>query len=107
MRVIIASASDAQQARLVLQQAGNAVANGMDWNAAFASVTRVPAEVFGANGLGVLRTGAIADVVVWDGDPLEVKSAPTAVFIEGAEQPLTSRQTMLRDRYNPARRTAR
>lgn len=106
VRVIIASASDAQQARLVLQQAGNAVANGMDWNAAFASVTRVPAEVFGAAGLGVLRTGAIADVVVWDGDPLEVKSAPTAVFIEGAEQPLTSRQTMLRDRYNPARRAA-
>jgi imidazolonepropionase-like amidohydrolase len=106
VRVIIASAGDGHQARLVLQQAGNAVANGMDWNAAFASITRVPAEVFGATGLGVLQRGATADVVVWDGDPLEVKSAPTAVFIEGAEQSLTSRQTMLRDRYRPRPRAA-
>lgn len=107
VRVIIASAGDGHQARLVLQQAGNAVANGMDWDAAFAAITSVPAEVFGASGLGVLRRGAIADVVVWDGDPLEVKSAPTAVFIAGAEQPLTSRQTLLRDRYNPRTRAAR
>lgn len=104
VRVAISSASDPHQARLVLQQAGNAVANGMDWDAAFAAITSVPAEIFGARDLGVLQRGAIADVVVWDGDPLEVMSAPTAVFIAGAEQPLTSRQTMLRDRYNPARR---
>ncbi|GAM96475.1 hypothetical protein U91I_00094 [alpha proteobacterium U9-1i] len=101
VRVIIASPADGHQPRLTLQQAGNAVANGMEWGAAFESITRVPAEVFGATNLGVLRAGATADVVVWDGDPLEVKSAPTAVFIEGAEQPLTSRQTMLRDRYRP------
>jgi hypothetical protein len=39
--------------------------------------------------------------VIWDGDPLEVQSAPTAVFIGGVEQPLVSRQTRLRDRYSP------
>jgi len=103
VQVIIASAGDAHQPRLVLQQAGNAVANGMDWDDAFASITSVPADVFGATNLGVLRAGATADVVVWDGDPLEVKSAPTAVFIDGREQPLTSRQTLLRDRYHPNR----
>ena len=103
VRVIISSPGDAHQARLTLQQAGNAVANGMEWGAAFASITSVPAEVFGATNLGVLRVGATADVVVWDGDPLEVKSAPTAVFIDGREQPLTSRQTLLRDRYHPNR----
>jgi imidazolonepropionase-like amidohydrolase len=92
---------DAHQARLVLQLAGNAVANGLPWDAAFAAVTRGPAEIFGAGNLGRLERNYIADVVIWDGDPLQVTSAPTAVFIGGIEQPLTSRQTLLRDRYNP------
>lgn len=95
---------DAHQARLSLQLAGNAVANGLPWDAAFASVTSGPADIFGVGGqLGRLQRGYLADVVVWDGDPLEVMSAPTAVFIEGQEQRLSSRQTRLRDRYNPAR----
>jgi imidazolonepropionase-like amidohydrolase len=95
---------DAHQARLVLQLAGNAVANGMPWEAAFAAVTRGPAEIFGVGGeLGRLERNYLADVVIWDGDPLQVMSAPTAVFIEGVEQPLVSRQTRLRDRYHPNR----
>ena len=93
---------DAQQARLALQLAGNAVTNGLDWDDAFKAISRTPAEIFGVgNELGQLQRGYIADVVVWDGDPLEVMSAPTNVFIAGVEQPLTSRQTRLRDRYNP------
>lgn len=93
---------DAHQARLALQLAGNAVANGLAWDAAFAAVTRGPAEIFGVGAqLGRLERGYIADVVIWDGDPLEVTSAPTAVLIEGREQPLVSRQTRLRDRYRP------
>jgi imidazolonepropionase-like amidohydrolase len=93
---------DAHQARLVLQLAGNAVANGLPWDAAFAAVTSGPAEIFGvADRYGSLRTGAAADVVIWDGDPLEVMSAPAAVFIDGVEQSLVSRQTRLRDRYRP------
>lgn len=99
---------DAHQARLVLQLAGNAVANGLEWNAAFAAVTRGPAEIFGVGDrLGRLERGYLADVVIWDGDPLQVQSAPVAVFIDGAEQPLTSRQTRLRDRYHPSRVAAR
>lgn len=96
---------DAHQARLALQLAGNAVANGLDWDDAFAAVSRGPAEIFGVGDrLGRLERGYLADLVIWDGDPLDVASAPSAVFIEGAEQPLISRQTRLRDRYNPARR---
>lgn len=96
---------DAHQARLVLQLAGNAVANGLPWDAAFAAVSKTPADIFGVGGqLGTLAPGRTADVVVWDGDPLQVASAPTAVFIAGREMPLTSRQTRLRDRYSPATR---
>jgi imidazolonepropionase-like amidohydrolase len=107
VRIAIAPAPgtvDAHQARLALQLAGNAVANGLPWDAAFAAVTRGPAEVFGVGDrLGRLERGYLADIVIWDGDPLDVMSAPTAVFIEGEEQALASRQTRLRDRYHPNR----
>lgn len=97
--------ADAQSARLVLQLAGNAVANGLAWDAAFAAVSRGPAEIYGVGReLGQIQRGYTADVVVWDGDPLEVTSAPTNVFVEGVERPLVSRQTRLRDRYSPVRR---
>ena len=49
--------------------------------------------------IGSLRPGRRGDVVVWDGDPLELSSAPVAVFIDGVQQPLTNRQIRLRDRY--------
>ncbi len=96
---------DAQQARLALQLAGNAVANGLSWDAAFAAISSAPAQVFGVAGdLGTLQTGRVADVVIWDGDPLDVMSAPVSVFIAGRDMELVSRQTRLRDRYNPVQR---
>lgn len=98
---------DAHQARLVLQLAGNAVANGMEWDAAFAAVSRTPAEIFGVGAqIGRLERNYTGDLVIWDGDPLQVTSAPDVVFIEGVEQPMVSRQTLLRDRYHPSRRNA-
>lgn len=98
--VAIANISDAShQDRLAAQIAGNAVANGLSFDDAMRSLTGAPAEIFGMTGLGVLAPGARADVVAWDGDPLEVTSAPTAIFIDGVPQSLESRQTKLRDRY--------
>jgi imidazolonepropionase-like amidohydrolase len=96
---------DAPQTRLALQLAGNAVAHGLDWDAAFAAITSGPAAIFGVDrDLGALAKGKLADVVIWDGDPLELMSAPTAVYIAGRAMPLTSRQTALRDRYMPKAR---
>ena len=89
----------AHQSRLVLQSAGNAVANGVDHDDALTAITAAPAEIFGIEGAGALEPGALGDVVVWDGDPLEVSSAPPTVIIGGEEQSLESRQTRLRDRY--------
>lgn len=87
------------QTRLLLQNAGNAVANGVRQADAIAAITSVPADIFGQSDLGRLSSGAKGDVVIWDGDPLEITSAPTAVLIDGEVQPLESRQTKLRDRY--------
>lgn len=87
-------------ARLIMQYAGNAVAHGMSWKKALEAITLVPAQIYGVDKqLGSLEAGKTADVVVWDGDPLELSSAPTHVMIAGEEIPLTSRQTELRDRY--------
>ncbi|MGB3626210.1 MAG: amidohydrolase family protein, partial [Henriciella sp.] len=90
---------DSHQTRLILQTAGNAVANGVEHSAALRAITSAPAEIFGVPNYGSLRTGSAGDLVVWDGDPLEVMSAPTQIFIDGIEQSLESRQTKLRDRY--------
>lgn len=97
-----ASSGDTFNVRLIPQHAGNAVARGLTWEAAFQAITLNPARIFGVDDrLGSLEAGKIADVVIWDGDPLEVMVAPVAVFINGEETSLTSRQTALRDRYLP------
>lgn len=99
--------NDAHQIRYAAQYAGNLVAltkvpgaTGLSWDQAFATIASAPAEVMGQGGkFGVLRSGAAGDVVVWDGDPLELSSAPVTVLIDGVQQPLDNRQTRLRDRY--------
>ncbi|MES2337334.1 MAG: amidohydrolase family protein [Pseudomonadota bacterium] len=92
----------------VLKQfAGNLVAigkvpgsAGLSWGDAFAAITSKPAQVIGMDGeIGSLRPGRRADVVLWDGDPLELSSAPQAVWIDGRPQPMDSRQRLLRNRY--------
>jgi imidazolonepropionase-like amidohydrolase len=85
--------------------AGNAVSHGMTYDAAIAAMTINPARIFGvADRTGSLEAGKDADLVVWTGDPLEPLSQPTAVFIHGQSQPMTSRQTELRDRYKDLNR---
>jgi len=91
---------EAHNSRNIRQAAGNAVAYGLPWEDALAAMTIVPARVWGiADRYGTLEPGKDADVVIWDGDPLELTSFPTAVFIRGREMPMTSRQIELRDRY--------
>ncbi len=101
---------ETRQARLTKQLAGNLVAltkvpgaTGLNWGDAFAAITSGPAEIVGLGGeIGSLRAGRRADVVMWDGDPLELSSAPVLVMIDGVQQPLENRQTKLRDRYRTA-----
>ncbi len=101
------SASSGNNPRNMPQAAGNLVAlsripgaAGLSWGQAFAAISSVPAAISGYDGeAGVLAPGAVGDVVMWDGDPLEVGSVPTRVFIGGVEQSLESHQSRLRERY--------
>lgn len=80
--------------------AGMAVANGLSYAEAVAAITVNPAKMFGEDGnFGVLAPGRAGDLVIWDGDPLEVTSAPTAVLVNGAPQPDNSRGMALAKRY--------
>lgn len=82
--------------------AGIAVANGLPYIDALRAVTVGPARIWDfGHGVGTLTPGADADLVIWDGDPLEPTSATISVFVNGTQVPLRNRQTELRNRYAP------
>ncbi|WP_303831858.1 amidohydrolase family protein [Asticcacaulis taihuensis] len=80
--------------------AGLAVANGLPYDQALAAMTQGPATIFGlSDHYGTLAKDQDADLVIWDGDPLEPGTYPWKVFVQGREASLETRQTLLRDRY--------
>ena len=82
--------------------AGIAVANGLPYVEALRALTANPARIWGVDArYGTLEPGRDADLVIWDGDPLEPSSAPVQVFVGGESISLRTRQTELRDRYRP------
>jgi imidazolonepropionase-like amidohydrolase len=94
------SSGDTPQARLVRQLAGNAVAHGLPWESALAAITSTPADIFGLGAThGRIAVGRSADLVLWNGDPLEVTTLADQVWIAGHPLDMKSRQTELRDRY--------
>ena len=84
---------------LMRQGSGNAVAYGMSYESAIRGMTLTVAETFKLGNRGSIIEGKIADIVVWDADPLEPSSFPKFVFIEGKSQDLSSRSTRLTERY--------
>ena len=88
-------------ARKLRQLAGNAVANGLPWEAGLAGLTSVPAAALGAGGeIGAsIEVGQRADLALWTGDPLDVASVARQLWLDGRAIPMRSRQTELRDRY--------
>jgi imidazolonepropionase-like amidohydrolase len=104
--------NDTRYVRNQRQYAGNLVAlgkvpgaAGLSWGEAFAMITSKPAEAIGlGREIGSLASGRRGDVVIWSGDPLELSSAPEAVWIDGIRQSLENHQTKLRDRYRSLQR---
>jgi imidazolonepropionase-like amidohydrolase len=87
-------------ARNLPYAAGFAVAYGLPYNEALKAITLNVAEMFGfGDKLGSLDAGKTANVVVANGDPLDVRTDVKQVYIEGVAVPMVSRQTKLRDAY--------
>lgn len=99
--VKIAFASfDAHQVRNLPYAAGFAVAFGLPFDEAMKALTLYPAQIWGVDDqLGSLDVGKTANVVVANGDPLDVTTDVKHVFIQGREIPMVNKQTELRDRY--------
>ncbi|WP_446652813.1 amidohydrolase family protein [Blastomonas sp.] len=101
---IAISGNDAgHRVRDMRYNAGIAVSRGLPMAAAIEAITLAPARIFGlADKVGSIEPGKQADMVIWDGDPLEALTEPVAIYIDGKDQPMQSRGTLLSDRYkNP------
>lgn len=94
------SNGDGHRVREVRYDAGNAVAHGLPYKAALAALTINPARIFGVgNATGSIERGKSADLVIWNGDPLEPSTHAETVIIGGREQPLDTRAQDLARRY--------
>ena len=70
----------------LVHQATFAVKEGMDRVDALRSITVNPAQMMGlGDRVGALRPGLDGDVVIWDGDPLDVMSRAVRVFVGGVD----------------------
>ena len=98
--VALIGSRDQNNLRQARFNAGLAVSYGLTYQQGLASLTLNPAKIWKMDAqVGSLEVGKTADVVVWTGDPLELTTWPTDVFISGQRQPQDVRAFELRDRY--------
>ena len=70
----------------LVHQAALAVKHGMDPADALAAITLHPARVLGIDDrVGSLEVGKEADLVLWEGDPLDVRNRTLRVWQAGRE----------------------
>jgi imidazolonepropionase-like amidohydrolase len=100
-RVKIAFGSfDNSFARRLGQQAANAVAYGLPYDEALKAVTLYPAQIFGlADQIGTLESGKIANVIVTNGDPLELTTDVRYLFIKGQLTSTDNKHKALYEKY--------
>ncbi len=88
-------------ARNLPYAAGFAVAYGLPYDEGLKAITLNVAEMFGfGDKLGSLDVGKMANVVIANGDPLDVRTDVKQVYIQGVAVPMEDRQTRLRDEYS-------
>ena len=87
-------------ARRLGQQAANAVAHGLPYDEALKAVTLYPAQIFGlADQVGTIESGKIANIIVTNGDPLELTTEVRYLFIKGQPTSLDNKQKALYEKY--------
>jgi imidazolonepropionase-like amidohydrolase len=87
-------------ARRLGQQAANAVAHGLAYDEALKAVTIYPAQIFGlSDQLGTLENGKIANIIVTNGDPLELTTDVRYLFIKGQLTSTDNKHKALYEKY--------
>lgn len=93
-------AADEENTRNLAFHAAMACAFGLPPAEALRAITYYPARILGIEkDLGSLAPGKIGDVILTDGDILQIRSRVNYVFIDGVQAGLTNRQTELYARY--------
>jgi imidazolonepropionase-like amidohydrolase len=91
---------DSHNARNLPYNAAAGAAFGLPKEVALRSVTLAPAQIFGvADKVGSLETGKLANIIVTDGDPLEIVTHVRRLFINGEEITLDTHQTLLYEKF--------
>jgi imidazolonepropionase-like amidohydrolase len=92
--------TEAHNTRNLPYHAGSCAAFGLPKDVALKAITIFPAEIFGvADKLGSIEVGKVANVIVTDGDPLELRTNIKRVFIAGEEISMDSRHTLLYEKF--------
>ena len=100
VRFCISTGDAGPEVRNLAQYAGMAAAFGLSKADAVKSVTLYPAQIMNvADRLGSIETGKMANLVVTDGDLLEIRSNIKYLFIDGRPVGLTSRHTELNEAF--------
>ena len=94
------SGNDSAGIANLANSAGMLCAFGLSQKDALRTITLSPAEIFGVSDqLGSLEKGKIANVVITDGDPMEITTQTQYVFIGGKPIQLKSKWTELYRKY--------
>jgi len=100
VRVIFASYSSANS-RLLPYEVGNAVGHGLPWEEGLKGITLYPAELFGvADELGSIEEGKRANLIITDGDPLEIQTQIMHLIIDGKPTSLDNKHLELYEKYH-------
>ena len=100
VRFCISTGDAGPEVRNLPLYAGMASAFGLSKSDALKSVTLYPAQILNvADKLGSIEPGKTANLVVTDGDLLEVRTHIRYLFIDGRQVPLSSRHTELNDAF--------
>jgi imidazolonepropionase-like amidohydrolase len=82
-------------------EAAMAAAYGLPRDEALRSITLHPARILGvADRVGAIEPGRFADLVIADGDPLEIATRIEQVWIKGRAVPMETRHTRLFQKYD-------
>jgi imidazolonepropionase-like amidohydrolase len=91
---------DAADSRTLPYEAANAVPYGLPHEEALRGVTLYPADILGlGDELGSIEKGKLANLIVTDGDPLEIQTRVLHVFIQGEPTSTDNRHRQLYDKY--------
>jgi imidazolonepropionase-like amidohydrolase len=100
IRFAFGTFTENQFVRNLPYQAATAVAYGLPYEEALKAVTINPAEIWGvADKIGSIEKGKVADLLVTDGDPLEIQTHIVHLIISGKEVELVNHQTELYQKY--------